>query len=68
MGRNLPLPVGQGLPARRLVERLHLERLPGYTPELDADEGVWSSFKRGNVGSTRTHPSLPPATATEGRK
>lgn len=26
--------------------RLHLERLPGYAPELNADEGVWNLLKR----------------------
>jgi transposase len=26
--------------------RLQLERLPGYAPELNADEGVWNQLKR----------------------
>jgi transposase len=26
--------------------RLHLERLPGYAPELNPDEGVWNLLKR----------------------
>ena len=26
--------------------RLHLERLPGYAPDLNADEGVWNLLKR----------------------
>ena len=26
--------------------RLQLERLPGYTPDLNADEGVWNHIKR----------------------
>jgi transposase len=26
--------------------RLHLERRPGYAPELNADEGVWNLLKR----------------------
>jgi transposase len=26
--------------------RLHLERLPGYAPELDPQEGVWNLLKR----------------------
>jgi transposase len=26
-------------------ERLHLERLPGYAPELNPDEGIWSYLK-----------------------
>jgi transposase len=28
------------------AHRLHLERLPGYAPELNADEGVWNLLKR----------------------
>ena len=26
--------------------RLHLERLPGYAPDLNPDEGVWRHLKR----------------------
>ena len=26
--------------------RIHLERLPGYAPELNADEGIWCYLKR----------------------
>ena len=26
--------------------RLHLERLPGYAPELNPDEGTWNQLKR----------------------
>jgi len=28
------------------AERIHLERLPGYAPELNPDEGVWNYLKR----------------------
>ena len=28
------------------ARRLHLERLPAYAPELNADEGVWNLLKR----------------------
>jgi transposase len=28
------------------AERLHLERLPGYAPELNPQEGVWNLLKR----------------------
>jgi transposase len=28
------------------AKRLHLERLPGYAPELNAQEGVWNLLKR----------------------
>jgi transposase len=29
--------------------RLQLERLPGYAPELNPDEGVWNLLKRGQL-------------------
>ena len=28
------------------AKRLHLERLPGYAPELNPDEGIWNYLKR----------------------
>jgi transposase len=28
------------------AKRLHLERLPGYAPELNPQEGVWNLLKR----------------------
>lgn len=31
---------------RGAAKRLHLERLPGYAPDLNPDEGVWSYLKR----------------------
>jgi transposase len=31
------------------AQRLHLERLPGYAPELNADEGVWNLLKRSEL-------------------
>lgn len=30
----------------RSGRRLHLERLPGYAPELNPDEGVWAHLKQ----------------------
>ena len=27
------------------ASRLHLERLPGYAPELNSDEGIWHYLK-----------------------
>lgn len=27
------------------AERIHLERLPGYAPDLNPDEGIWHSLK-----------------------
>jgi transposase len=31
---------------RGVAKRLYLERLPGYAPELDPQEGVWNLLKR----------------------
>jgi transposase len=31
---------------RGAAKRLHLERLPGYAPELNPQEGVWNLLKR----------------------
>lgn len=28
------------------AERIHLERLPGYAPDLNPDEGIWRYLKR----------------------
>jgi transposase len=28
------------------AERIHLERLPGYAPDLNPDEGIWNYLKR----------------------
>ncbi len=33
------------------AKRLHLERLPGYAPELNPDEGVWHHLKRVELGN-----------------
>lgn len=32
--------------ARGAAKRLHLERLPGYAPDLNPDEGIWNYLKR----------------------
>ncbi len=32
--------------AQGAAKRLHLERLPGYAPDLNPDEGVWNYLKR----------------------
>jgi transposase len=29
------------------AQRIHLERLPGYAPDLNPDEGIWNYLKRG---------------------
>ena len=31
--------------AQGAAKRLHLERLPGYAPELNPDEGIWHYLK-----------------------
>ncbi len=31
------------------TERIHLEQLPGYAPELNPDEGSWSYLKRAEL-------------------
>ena len=47
------------------AKRLHLERLPGYAPDLNPDEGIWNYLKRvelGNVCATDLGgPASPPA-------
>lgn len=35
--------------SRGAATRLQLERLPGYAPELNPDEGVWNLLKRGEL-------------------
>lgn len=43
-------PVHKGKDVRRVREkfqRLHIERFPGYAPELNPDEFAWSYMKRG---------------------
>ena len=32
--------------AQGAARRIHLERLPGYAPELNPDEGIWRYLKR----------------------
>ena len=44
-------PIHKGQPiqeylARGAAKRLQLERLPGYAPDLNPDEGIWNSLKR----------------------
>lgn len=33
------------------AQRIHLERLPGYAPELNPDEGVWHYLKHVEMGN-----------------
>lgn len=37
------------------AKRLHLERLPGYAPDLNPDEGVWNYLKRVELGNVCCH-------------
>jgi transposase len=44
-------PIHQGQPikdflTRGAAKRLHLERLPGYAPDMNPDEGIWNYLKR----------------------
>ena len=44
-------PIHKGQPvkdylARGAAKRLHLERLPGYAPDVNPDEGIWNYLKR----------------------
>jgi transposase len=44
-----PIHKGQAIKqflARGAAKRLHLERLPGYAPDLNPDEGIWNYLKR----------------------
>jgi transposase len=36
---------------RGAAQRLHLEQLPGYAPELNPDEGIWNYLKRVELGN-----------------
>lgn len=35
--------------------RIHLERLPGYAPDLNPDEGVWNYLKNVELRNLCTH-------------
>ena len=37
------------------AKRIHLERLPGYAPELNPDEGVWHYLKHVELGNVCAH-------------
>src|SRR5438045_8595851 len=37
---------GSEFPAAGAAKRIHLERLPGYAPDLNPQEGVWNLLKR----------------------
>jgi transposase len=49
-------PIHRGQPVKDFLRqgaarRLHLERLPGYAPELNPDEGIWNYLKRVELGN-----------------
>jgi transposase len=35
------------------AQRIHLEQLPGYAPDLNADEGIWNYLKRVELRNVR---------------
>jgi transposase len=37
------------------AERIHLERLPGYAPELNPDEGIWQYLKQVELKNVVCH-------------
>ena len=37
------------------AQRIHLERLPGYAPELNPDEGIWQYLKRVELKNVVCH-------------
>ena len=58
--------IWDGLPAHRSQEvkrflsnggakRIHLERLPGYAPDLNPDEGIWHYLKSVELGNVCCH-------------
>ena len=41
--------------AEGAAKRIHLERLPGYAPELNPDEGIWRYLKRVELKNVCCH-------------
>lgn len=37
------------------AKRIHLERLPGYAPELNPDEGIWQYLKQVELKNVVCH-------------
>ena len=51
-------PIHRGQPVKDFLanggaERIHLERLPGYAPDLNPDEGIWNYLKRVELRNVR---------------
>jgi transposase len=40
---------------RGAAKRLHLERLPGYAPDVHPDEGIWNYLKRVELANICCH-------------
>jgi len=40
---------------RGAAKRVHLEQLPGYAPERNPDEGIWTYLKRVELGNRCCH-------------
>src|SRR6478672_6366491 len=54
--RSMAIHGGQSIKdylAHGAAKRLHLERLPGYAPDLNPDEGVWNYLKRVELKNCR---------------
>ncbi len=41
--------------ARGAAKRIHLERLPGYAPDLNPEEGIWNLLKRRELQNVCCH-------------
>jgi transposase len=53
-------PIHRGQPikdflAQGAAQRLQLERLPGYAPDLNPDEGIWTYLKHVELGNVCCH-------------
>jgi transposase len=53
-------PIHRGQPIKDFLrqgaaQRMHLEQLPGYAPELNPDEGIWNYLKRVELGNRCGH-------------
>ena len=57
------LPAHQGQPVKDFLseggtQRIHLERLPGYAPDLNPDEGIWNYLKNVELRNLCCHDLL----------
>ena len=63
-------PIHRGQPVKDFLahggsRRIRLEQLPGYAPDLNPDEGIWSYLKRLELGNVRCQ-NLPTSGASFG--